>query len=225
MRRVISFILVFVLLLSMSGVLVRAEPPAYSYKKNDGMKIALTFDDGPHPRYTVQILDILKRYGIKATFFTVGENAELYPEVLKRAVQEGHEIGNHTYTHPHIKGMDSKKLAEEVRRTEKAIETITGYKTTLFRPPEGVVDQAVKVMATTNDYRLVLWHVDTRDWAGTSTDGIYKKVIDNVRPGDIILMHDYLIKKCHTVEALELIIPKLIEEGYEFVTVSELIES
>lgn len=185
--------------------------------------IALTFDDGPHPRYTPQILDILQEYGVKATFFEVGENVKYYSDVSIRVVNEGHEIGNHTYSHPHIRTLDGFALLEEVERCEAEIYRVTGVKPTLFRPPEGVVDDAVKVMAQEKNYSLVLWDIDTRDWAATSVPDMVENIISNGSSGDIILMHDYVSKKCHTVEALRSIIPQLIEKGYRFVTVSELL--
>ena len=109
--------------------------------------IALTFDDGPHPRYTNQILDVLGAYGVKATFFEVGENVRYYSETAQRVAREGHEVGNHTNTHPHLKGIDSASLRREVELCDNAIESVTGKKTKLFRPPEGVVEECVKVMA------------------------------------------------------------------------------
>ncbi len=218
--------LIFAVILSFSAVPISAQKVAKVYGgSNSGeMKIALTFDDGPHPKYTERILDILARYDIKATFFVVGENVEYYSETAKRTVREGHEIGNHTYSHPHLRGIDSASLAEEVRRCEKTVEQLLGCKTTLFRPPEGVVDDAVKSMAVESSYDLILWRIDTRDWAGTSTYDICENIKTNIRDGDIILMHDYITKNCHTVDALESIIPTLLERGYKFVTVSELIK-
>lgn len=186
--------------------------------------IALTFDDGPHPRYTNQILDILKAYGVKATFFEVGENIRYYSETAQRVAREGHEIGNHTNTHPHLKGIEGAEFLAEVELCDNAIESITGKKTKLFRPPEGVVEDCVKITAQKRNYSLVLWDIDTKDWAGRSCDDIVKTVLDNARNGSIILMHDYISKKCHTVEALKIIIPALQKRGYRFVCVSEIVE-
>lgn len=201
--------------------------PSVSVKANadtsSGKKlIALTFDDGPHPRYTNKILDVLMEYGIKATFFEVGENVRYYSETAQRVAREGHEIGNHTNTHPHLKGIDRASLTREVELCDNAIESVTGKKTKLFRPPEGVVEECVKVMAHEKNYSLVLWDIDTKDWAGTDCNVIVKNVLDNAKNGSIILMHDYISKKCHTVEALKTIVPALIKRGYTFVTVSEL---
>ncbi len=196
----------------------------YSSCKNDKKLIALTFDDGPHPKNTPIILDILAQYGIKATFFEVGSNVEYYPDVSRRVIEEGHEIGNHTYTHPHVKNLSLAGLEKEVEKCEAAIKKATGKAPVLFRPPEGVIDDAVKVMSTDREYSVIIWSVDTRDWAGTPTSTIVGNVMKNVKSGDIILMHDYVTKSCHTIEALKIIIPRLLDEGYTFVTVSRLIE-
>ena len=195
----------------------------YGGQDNSQMKIALSFDDGPHPKTTDKILDVLAKYGIKATFFVVGENVEYYSSAAIRAVREGHEIGNHTYTHPHIAKLDRASLDLEVAKCQEAVKRVLGYEMHLFRPPEGVVDEVVKVMAGEQNYSVILWRIDTRDWAGTSCSDICANVSKNIRSGDIILMHDYVSKGCHTVEALEKMIPMLLERGYNFVTVGELI--
>ena len=185
-------------------------------------RIALTFDDGPSDRYTGEILDILKEYGIKATFFVVGVNAEKSPDLLRRIVAEGHEVGNHTYSHPHLQKMNQSTLAEELARTEALIEKIAHYRPTLFRPPEGVVTTSVKTAAQDGGYRLVLWSVDTRDWALNPVANILQTVKRQAADGGIILFHDWVAGKSPTPEALRQVIPWLKAEGYTFVTVSEL---
>ncbi len=187
-------------------------------------KIALTFDDGPHPVMTDKILDILEEYDIPATFFVIGENAVNYPAPLRRAVALGHEIGNHTFSHKHIANMSRPYIEKELSDTETVITAISGAAVTLFRPPEGNVGGAVLEAAAHCDYRVILWTVDTHDWAMASTDDITKNVMKNVKSGSILLFHDYVPKGAHTVEALRRLIPKLLEEGFEFVTVSELLE-
>ena len=186
------------------------------------MKIALTFDDGPHPINTPKILDILSTYGIKATFFEIGENVGYYTEVSRRVLEEGHEIGNHTFSHPNM-SKEKTNLAAEIKKCEDAIENHLGYKSHLFRPPEGVVDASIKDAACKSGYNVILWSIDTRDWAKTPKNTIISEVMKNIHPGAIILMHDYTGKDCHTVEALDELIPKLIAQGYSFVTVSELL--
>ena len=222
-KKAAAFLLAALVLCGSLTPTARAEVKAIGGRANDDMKIALTFDDGPHPKNTPKILDILAEYGIKATFFEVGENIELYPEVSRRVVAEGHEIGNHTFTHPHLAKTDYRSLLDEVARCEKVITETTGVKPSFFRPPEGVVDANVRKIAEDEGYSIIVWTVDTRDWAGTSTDNIVKNVLNNVNSGDIILMHDYTSKKCNTIPALRRMIPALRDMGYEFVTVGELL--
>lgn len=192
-------------------------------KENGGAKrIALTFDDGPSVKYTAKILDILKEYGVKATFFVVGVNIEKSPDLLRRIASEGHEIGNHTYSHPHLQRMDASKLAEELSRADALIRSITGISPTLFRPPEGVVTTSVKAAAMDGGYRLMLWSIDTRDWALNPVSEILRTVKRNASDGDIILFHDWVAGDSPTPSALRQVIPWLQSRGYEFVTAGQL---
>ena len=184
-------------------------------------RIPLTFDDGPHPRQTDRILALLERYGIRATFFVVGENASYYTDVLRREVEAGHEIGNHTYHHTVLASCTESQIREELDATAAIIEEVTGQKPTLFRPPEGNIECIDE--AKNDGYTVVLWSVDTRDWAKTPAAEIVKNVKATVKNGSILLFHDYVSKDAHTLEALEILIPELIEMGYEFVTVSALL--
>lgn len=186
--------------------------------------IALTFDDGPHPLYTEKILNLLEKYGAKATFFVVGENLQLYQKTIKRAVEGGHEIGNHTYTHPHLSSLSEEELLEEIKKNERLIEELTQKPTMLFRPPEGYCGRAVRAIVKERGYRAILWDVDTRDWAGTSASDIIKTVKSTVYPGSILLFHDYGGKQNATLSALAVLLPWLKAEGYRFVTVSELLD-
>ena len=190
----------------------------------DEKLIALTFDDGPHKKYTSEILDILDEYSIKATFFVVGVCAEKYPEIIAREIASGHEIGNHTYSHLHLRNANISEIAGEIDKTEQLLMENNGYSTTLFRPPEGVCNDTVRAVAKNMNYSLVLWTVDTRDWVPSSCESIVNSVLSSVDGGEIILMHDYVVGKSNTPDALRIIIPKLIEEGYRFVTVSELLK-
>ncbi len=223
MKRAISFIFFLCVIFTFSLNAYSVGTSVYHKHSGEGMYIAVTFDDGPHPKKTPKILDLLAEYNIHATFFTVGQNIEYYAEAAKRILEEGHEIGNHTYSHPHMRNAEINALKNEIKACEKVINNKLQKNTSLFRPPEGVVDNEILRLASDMGYDLILWSVDTRDWAGTSAEEICENVISHVRPGDIILMHDYTGANCHTLEALKLIIPKLIEKGYQFVTVSELI--
>lgn len=205
--------------------IVSAMPCAGKESVNTAEKrIALTFDDGPHKKYTEEILDILDEYSIKATFFVVGVCAEKYPDIVAREIASGHEIGNHTYSHAHLRNIKPSDLTGEIEKAEQLILSSVNYKTTLFRPPEGVCNDTVRAVAKNMNYSLVLWSIDTRDWVPASRDDIVNAVIGNVDGGEIILMHDYVVGKSNTPDALRILIPKLLEEGYTFVTVSELLQ-
>ncbi|MCI8388611.1 MAG: polysaccharide deacetylase family protein [Clostridiales bacterium] len=196
---------------------------AVYYHDNSEKLIALTFDDGPHYKYTEEILDILDEYNAKATFFVVGELAERYPELILRELAEGHEIGNHTWSHPKMKKLSSNQLTNELMRTEELLNEIADYRPKLFRPPEGSFGKSVENIAEQNDYTLILWTVDTRDWAHTPVDDIVKNVIDSTESGSIILCHDFIGRDSPTPDAIRKFIPALIDAGYKFVTVSELL--
>lgn len=195
----------------------------YHCSHTDEKVIALTFDDGPHPRYTREILALLDKYGIRATFFMIGENISNYPETAKMVFDAGHEIGNHTDTHPCIRHIKSSSIAEEMRTAERKIVDLTGEKPKLFRPPEGLCSHEICQIAEQMDYSVILWTVDTRDWAGTPTKVITDGVMKRVRGGDILLFHDYVSRRGHTLDALRKLIPALQAEGYTFLTVSELL--
>lgn len=228
-----SFLLVFlsffilILPLSVKGGVGERKDIAnvYSHKENCDMKIALTFDDGPHGVKTAVILDILKKYSVPATFFVLGENAEKHPEIIKREIKEGHEIGNHTYSHLAISEKNISGMRDEIIKTENSVYEITEYRPKLFRPPEGRCNENIASIAASLDYSVILWNIDTRDWAHTSRDCIVDMVLNNIESGDIVLFHDAVSGKSNTADALEIIIPKLKEKGYIFVTVSELLES
>lgn len=180
-------------------------------------KIALTFDDGPHPYYTEQILDGLKKRGIKATFFVTGMNVEKYPEIIKRMYEEGHVIGNHTFYHTQLTSRNRDKFKEELIRTNAAISEITGEDVIYVRPPYGSWDKSFE---TELNMFPVLWTVDPLDWCSTNVACITSNVVKKVEENDIILMHDYYPS---TVTAALNIIDELTKEGYTFVTVEEIL--
>ncbi len=189
---------------------------------NSEKKIALTFDDGPHPRITREIISILKEYGVTATFFVIGQNADNYPDTMKLLAESGYEIGNHTYSHKNLKKMSEDEVIEEFRRCNETLLKF-GVEPNLMRPPEGFFTDDVIKVSSTMEYDIILWSIDTRDWAHTPSECIVKNVLENAKSGDIILMHDYLSGYGGTCEALRIIIPELAHRGFEFVTVSELI--
>lgn len=186
-------------------------------------KVALTFDDGPHPRYTHAILEVLREYGVSATFFVIGVNVENYPEAFCEIVESGCEIGNHTYSHKNVTAMSIDEIGRELDMTEAAIMKHTDKRPTLFRPPQGAYDARAEEISLSRGYDIILWSIDTLDWAHTPPDKISASVVSSLDNGDIILMHDYTSNGNSAPAALRVIIPHLLELGYEFVTVSELI--
>ncbi|MBQ3508253.1 MAG: polysaccharide deacetylase family protein [Clostridia bacterium] len=201
----------------------KQEEIVYHSRRNDRMEIALSFDDGPHPRLTPVILDILKEYGIKATFFMVGENVEYYPDAARAVAEAGHEIGNHTFSHRKFSRMSEHEMLDEIHACEQAISSVTETPVHFIRPPEGQMNEVMRRVIGTLDYRIILWDVDTRDWAHTPPTEISRHILDTVQAGDIILMHDFIGHSSPTPEALRTVIPALLERGYRFVTVGELV--
>lgn len=190
-------------------------------------RIALTFDDGPNPQTTPQVLDLLKQYGAKATFFVVGFRLDKYPDVVKREVAEGHEVANHTKNHVYFKGTVSKqRIAAEIGNMQQKIQAVTQQNCPWFRPPGGYYNDEVVRVAKQYGYTVVLWswHQDTKDWSVPGVDKIVDKVLGNARNGDIVLLHDHVGGSTQTVEALAIILPELQKRGFRVVTVSELME-
>ena len=222
MKKSVAFLIALALFLPVCASAVQSRTIFHS-DDCDEKTIALTFDDGPHPRYTGQILEILDKYDVKATFFFVGQNIEYYPEAARAVVDAGHEIGNHTYTHNRVKEMSQDKVLAEMSRCDDMIYRLGECQTVLFRPPEGAFGEAVEKSAEMLGYSVILWSIDTRDWDHSTPAEIFQNVTQNIDSGDIILMHDYVGYNSPTPQALELIIPELQSRGYRFVTVSELI--
>ena len=187
--------------------------------------IALTFDDGPHPKYTNEILDLLNEYDAKATFFVLGKMAELYPDIIKRQWKEGHEIGNHTYSHINPNKVSKEELLDEYNKTQEIIASLTGSTPKLFRPPYGSFNKDIIEIVDMDHSIIVLWSAnqDSKDWSNPKVENIVNSTLSNIENGDIILFHDYVYyKSSHTIEALKKILPILKSQGYRFVTVSEL---
>lgn len=196
---------------------------AVRHVATDEKIVALTFDDGPHPTETARIVELLDSYGARATFFVVGKNAELYPDALRMAAASGHEIANHTYSHKSLAECAAEKIRDEISRGEEAIFFVSGARPHLFRPPEGAISKSVIGAACEMGYDVVLWNIDTRDWAHRGTAEIVGNIKKNISPGSIILFHDYIGGERHTYDVLSVILPYLSSLGYKFVTVSEML--
>lgn len=183
----------------------------------DIRRVALTFDDGPHPVYTEKLLDGLKKRGVKATFFVTGEHAELHPEIIKRMYDEGHLIGNHTYSHIQLTEANREQFKDELIQTNEILHDITGDEIQYVRPPYGSWD---KKFETDLNMFPVLWNVDPLDWCTANTSRVANTVLGEVSDNDIILLHDYYDT---SVEAALIVVDELTKKGYEFVTVDKIL--
>ena len=180
-------------------------------------KIALTFDDGPHPYYTEELLDGLKERGVVATFFVTGEHASLHPDVIKRMQEEGHLIGNHTYSHMQLTKKNREKFKEELVRTNEVLQEITGVEVEYVRPPYGSWDKSFEAEL---NMIPVLWTIDPLDWCSSNVGCITDRIVKKAGENEIILMHDYYDT---SVTAALKVVDQLLEEGYVFVTVEEIL--
>lgn len=210
-------LLLIALILCVTAAMIDRTAAVAADEMEDSRKIALTFDDGPHPYYTEQLLDGLKQRGVKATFFVTGMHVEQYPDVIKRMSEEGHLIGNHTYSHIQLSSSNGDAFRQELIQTNKAIEEVTGQEVQYVRPPYGTWDK--KFEKELNMFP-VLWTVDPLDWCSDNVACIVQKVTSKAKENSIILMHDEYES---TVTAAFQIIDELTEQGYEFVTVDELL--
>ena len=184
--------------------------------------IAITFDDGPHPQITPQLLKILKEKQVKATFFVLGKNAAAWPNIVRQAAQEGHEIGSHAYSHDLLNKMTATDYGEELDRTNQIIRELV-KEPAVFRPPGGAWNDVIAITAQLRGQATILWSIDSGDWRRPRVGKVVQTVIDRAKPGSIVLMHDGQ-PGLPTPEALSIIIDKLMEKGYKFVTVSELMQ-
>lgn len=201
------------------------DPNLVWYIQTDEPVIALTFDDGPDPTYTPQILGALRKYNARATFFVIGVNVEKYPDILRQVAAEGHEIGNHTYTHPlRLRNEGNGEVASQLSRTAELVAQVTGQRTRVFRPPGGAYNGNLISAAKGLGYDIIIWSWTTNpsDAYGPGVAKIIHRVTDNAAPGDIVLLHDGSPHP-QTVAALPEILRILSEKGFRFVTVSDLL--
>jgi peptidoglycan/xylan/chitin deacetylase (PgdA/CDA1 family) len=184
--------------------------------------VALTFDDGPHPDLTPRVLEILRRYDARATFFCVGINAEAYPELVGRTVDDGHQVGNHTWSHPFLPDLTRDQVLRQVDATNEALAKAAGGENALVRPPYGARTPSVLRWLAGHGMVTALWDVDAGDWAAPGVGAVTHNVLSRVRPGSVVLMHDAGGDRAQTVEALPGIVERLLADGYELVTVDEV---
>lgn len=194
-------------------------------------KVALTFDDGPDPRYTSEILKILKRSKVKASFFLIATNVQKYPKLACQIAQEGHDIGNHSFNHGNLLVSRESALKKNVIKANEVITEITGIQPLMFRPPRGLYNKDMLKLVSDLGMKVVLWNLSSLDWRGTKPRKIAKIILEKARGGDIILFHDggnlvynREISHQNTVRALPQVIEGLVKRGYEIVPLSELLE-
>lgn len=188
-------------------------------------EIALTFDDGPNPTYTAQILAILQRYGVQATFFVIGSEAAAHPDLVQQESQQGHIVGNHTWTHPNLTTLSPADVRAQLRSASNKIEAETNLTPTLMRPPGGNFNGEVQSIAASLGLSTILWNVDPRDWSRPGTGKIIQTVLDTTHNGSIILLHDGGGDRSETVAALPAIIASLEQRGFQFVSIPRLIQN
>jgi len=200
-------------------------------KIKDKDKVVLTFDDGPDPLYTPRILDILKKYNVRAVFFLVGENVRKYPQLAQKIVEEGHDIGNHSFNHANLLILKSRAIKKNIMMANREIANKTGMVPQFFRPPRGLYNKAVLDLCDGLGMKVILWSLTSLDWRGVSATKMTKMVLKKVKGGDIILFHDsgnifYKKKTNHenTVRALPKIIEGIQKKGLKITALSDLFD-
>ncbi|WP_422659261.1 polysaccharide deacetylase family protein [Paenibacillus sp. EC2-1] len=186
-----------------------------------GKYVALTFDDGPHPKVTPRVLKTLEKYNAKATFFMLGVQVEYYPKIAKKVSEAGHEIASHSESHPNLANMSLSEVRKQLTTASERIEGAIGRKPTLFRPPYGAINDAVKKVTKDQNTPIILWSVDSLDWKSRNAQAVKKEIANHIKPGSIVLMHDI---HPSTADALPEVLESLKKQGYQFVTVSQLLQ-
>ena len=197
------------------------EKITFSEVNVDGPYIAMTFDDGPHATNTPKLLEMAAERHIKLTFFVLGECVAQNPDVLRREVAEGHEIGNHSWSHPNLAKLSDANVRSQLQRTEDIIVKTAGIKPKLMRPPYGELTKRQRILVNHEfGYKVILWDVDPLDWKRPGSNVVAQRIIAGARPGSIILSHDI---HPPTIEAMPQVFDALLAKGFKFVTVSELL--
>ena len=205
--------------------LPKVPPPGMKVRYNsvhtDQMVLGMTFDDGPHPVNTPKLLDLLKEKNIKATFFLVGERVKMHPEIVRRMLAEGHEVANHTWTHPSLTSISDEKIRSEFTRTADAIWEAAQYRPHIMRPPFGATNRRIEQWVFNEfGYSSITWSVDPNDWRRPGVQVVANRLIAGAHKGAIMLAHDI---HAPTIEAMPQVFDALLAKGYKFLTVSQLI--
>lgn len=202
----------------------RSKDIVYSIQ-TDKKVVALTFDDGPHPIYTGQLLDILNKHNVKATFFMIGASVKKYPFIVKDIIAKGHAIGNHTYTHPNMATCSRTEIIRELNECQLIIRQVIGRPVFIFRPPRGLFNKDVIRIAQKSGYQTILWSICGNNRNAKNPESMARRVIKNIHPGDIILLHDGTFdSRWKDIDATRLIIESLLKKGFRFVTIPQLLK-
>lgn len=185
--------------------------------------VALTYDDGPHPINTIKLLDIFQKLQVKATFFVVGKQIEQHPEIVKDILAQGHELGNHSYSHLPMIFRKPSFIKSEINRTDRLLRQLGADQDIHFRSPFGLKRFVLSFVLARSRKKNILWNLDPKDYMATNPESIENYVLEHIQPGSIILLHDGGGDRSSTVKATEFLIQNLRSRGYEFLTVSELI--
>jgi len=237
-KRTLGFIFTGILLLGFGTFNLALHPNMGKWKqekivitmvKTPQKAVALTFDDGPDPERTPAVLDSLQKHNVHATFFVVGYRAEKYPELLQQVAAQGHEIANHSYSHSYASFKINKTdiFSDEIDKTNAIIQDLTSQNSVLFRPPGGYLSDNLVELIKQKQLTIAYWtwQQDSKDWkVGNSGTSIANHIINNIQPGQIILLHDGAANGLQTAQAVDILLTKLTSEGYRFVTMSELIK-
>lgn len=192
-----------------------------SKKRIKEKKIAITFDDGPNPDYTLDVLRILKQYHAKATFFCIGQNVENYPEILKSISEDGHDIGNHSFSHDLMIDFNStENWLHEIKQTDNAIQRFTGKKAAIFRPPFGVSTPKLAKALKVTEHQVIGWNIRSYDTVIKNPKSVVNRLTNQIKPGAIILLHD---KQSNVLHVLEHLLQFLQKQDYQSVTINELL--
>jgi peptidoglycan/xylan/chitin deacetylase (PgdA/CDA1 family) len=207
--------------MSLSSDFSRASGISFSRVLVSGNYIAMTFDDGPHPQNTPRLLDILRARNVKATFYVIGRSVDLYPQIVRRTVAEGHEIGNHSYTHRLLSKLGDSELRQEMSRCHEAVGRAAGVRMRTMRPPYGGLLQRQRELVHAEfGYPTILWAVDPLDWKRPGPSVVTSRILSGTNAGSIVLAHDL---HAQTVDAMPATIDGLLKRGFKFVTVSQLL--
>jgi peptidoglycan-N-acetylglucosamine deacetylase len=201
---------------SLAGLLPRSW--LVTKAKIDSNAVALTFDDGPHPEFTPQVLAVLAKYGMKATFFTIGENLVKYPEIARQIVREGHQLGNHSYFHHDYRSLPLVKQLEEIDRTDALLANIDGLANHTFRPPRGELPPGLLLALVRRKKTIAMWSYDSLDYQGRGAASIVQRFTEQpLQRGEIVLLHD---DNAHTLKALEEFLPTWKQRGWSSLPLS-----